>query len=410
MVAQPNGSNGGGEAKQRHECGRHTTERGVDWVSRTAEKAVYIGPIITRTAWQTTSFAILTLMHFSDLSQYDYELPSELIRTVPLEPRDSARLFVYDTKTDEVTFDIFRNLAAHLPAEALLVLNETRVRPARLWLRKPTGGKIEVFILVNEWSGIGLIPALVDRHVNLGDRLVFPDGAGLIVERQEGAKFFFRLESAHSLDALLDTFGETPIPHYLKSETGPDEADLRMRYQAVFAAAGQSVAAPTASLHFTDEMLRLLHERNVETARLTLDVGLGTFSPLCEEHFSLGRLHAEKVSLPEATAEQVRRAKNAGRQIVSVGTTTTRALESLSRDGRLRSHVGTTDIFIVPPYHFQTVDALITNFHLPKSSLMLLVDAFLRHKGAKKSVIDLYGIAVAERFAFYSFGDSLFIR
>ncbi len=348
-------------------------------------------------------------MNLSDLERYDYELPPNLIRREPLEPRDSARLFIYDTATDTVRFDTFRNLAAYLPEHSLMVLNDTRVRPARLWLRKPTGGKIEVFVLANEWDGNELIPALVDRKIAVGDRLSFPNGDGFIVAGQEEAKFFFHLESKRSLFDLLDEFGETPIPHYLESESKPDEARLRERYQTVFADAGASVAAPTASLHFTDTVLASLEAKGIEKTWITLDVGMGTFAPLSESSFNTGKLHAESVRVSEETANSLNAAKEAGNPIIAVGTTVTRTLETVSNHGKAELFRGPIDTFLYPPYRFQTVDALVTNFHLPKTSLMLLVDAFLQSKGAKRGIMDLYKIAIKERYSFYSFGDSMLI-
>lgn len=348
-------------------------------------------------------------MHFSDLDQYDYQLPSELIRTMPLEPRDGARLFIYDTATDTVRFDTFRNLAKYLPEDAVLVLNDTRVRPARLWLRKPTGGKIEVFVLVNEWNESSLIPALVDRKVLVGDRLSFPNGDSLVVEEQEEARFFFRLESKRALFDLLDEYGVTPVPHYLESDMPSDEAALRRRYQTVFAATGASVAAPTASLHFTDAVFESLQASRIRRTTITLDVGLGTFAPLSEASFETKKLHREFVTVAASTAETLNAARESGKGIIAVGTTVTRTLETVMRDGKFSPFHGPIDTFIYPPHRFQAVDIFITNFHLPKTSLMLLVDAFLKSKGAKRGVMDLYEVAIRERFSFYSFGDSMLI-
>ncbi|MGB4833502.1 MAG: tRNA preQ1(34) S-adenosylmethionine ribosyltransferase-isomerase QueA [Candidatus Moraniibacteriota bacterium] len=349
-------------------------------------------------------------MNLADLDRYDYSLPPELIRKTPLEPRDSARLFIYDTATDTVRFDTFAHLADYLPPASLVVLNNTRVHPARLWLQKPTGGKIEVFVLVNEWDGQGLIPAFVDRKLSIGDRLVFPNGDGFVVERQDEQRFFFRLESAQPLFELLNTFGLTPVPHYLESDSAPDEAMLRRRYQTVFAATGQSVAAPTASLHFTDRVFEALEERGIETERITLDVGPGTFAPLTERNFETGRLHAERVTVTAGAARRLNVTKETNHPVVAVGTTVARTLETVRQQGSFQAYTGLIDTFIYPPYRFTAVDILLTNFHLPKTSLMLLVDAFLQDKGAKQSVTDLYAIAIQERFAFYSFGDSLLIR
>lgn len=348
-------------------------------------------------------------MQFSELANYYYELPEELVRKTPLEPRDSARLFVYDTATDTITFDTFRNLAQYLPEQSLMVLNDTRVWPARLWLKKPTGGKIEVLMLVNEWDGKGLIPALVDRKVIVGDTLFFPDGSTLVAREQQEQKFFFQLESTRPLQTLLQEFGTTPIPHYLEGEENGDEFKLRERYQTVFASAGASVAAPTASLHFTDQVFEHLQRKHIETTRITLNVGLGTFAPLREENFQTGKLHGEWVTITQKTAQALERAKTRKQAIIAVGTTTTRTLETLAKRDALKALTTEAHLFIYPPYRFQMVDILITNFHLPKTSLMLLVDAFLQSKNAKKGVMELYHEAIRARFSFYSFGDSMLI-
>lgn len=352
-------------------------------------------------------------MKFSDLAQYDYELPPELIRKTPLEPRDSARLFVYDTASDTITFNTFRNIAQYVPKHSLMVLNDTRVWPARLWLRKPTGGKIEVLVLVNEWdeksASRRIIPALVDRKVNIGDVLSFPDGSQLIAEKQEEQKFFLCLKSDKTLQTLLQEFGTTPIPHYLEGSENGDEAKLRERYQTVFAAAGASVAAPTASLHFTDHVFENLSAKNIETTHVTLNVGLGTFAPLRAENFVTGKLHSEYVTVSEETVKALRQAQAQGKDIISVGTTTTRTLETLGQKENIEALTTEANLFIYPPYQFQVVDILITNFHLPKTSLMLLVDAFLQSKGAKRGVMDLYQEAIRAKFSFYSFGDSMLI-
>jgi len=348
-------------------------------------------------------------MQLNNLERYDYKLPEELIRKVPLEPRDSARLFVYDTKTDTSIFDTFRNIAKYLPEHSLMVLNDTRVWPARLWLKKATGGKIEVLVLVNEWDGKGLIPALVDRKVGLEDALFFPDGSKLIAKEQQAQRFLFRLESQNILQDLLQEFGTTPIPHYLEGEEESDESMLRKRYQTVFASAGASVAAPTASLHFTDAVFESLRQKGIETARVTLNVGLGTFAPLREENFETGKLHGEWVTVSGEAAEVLKKAKAAKQSIISVGTTTTRTLETLAKQGEIKVLTTEANLFVYPPYQFQMVDILITNFHLPKTSLMLLVEAFLQSKGAKRGVMDLYEEAIREGFSFYSFGDSMLL-
>lgn len=354
-------------------------------------------------------------MEFEDLDRYGYALPPEAIRKRGVEPRDSARLFVYDTASDRVFHDTFANLSTYLPKKSVLVLNETRVVPARLMLRKETGGKIEVFVLANEIGEQSVdIPVLVDRKCVPGMRLLFPDGSFFEVVSQEENRFFTRLHSSRSLSELLESYGGTPLPHYLENgDEERDEPELRKRYQTVFARTGASVAAPTASLHFTDGVLASLADKGIETVKVGLDVGQGTFAPLRPEHFDMGTLHRERIDVSPESAERLNQAKHGREPIVAVGTTALRTLESVVTDdvkNPFRPCSGDTDIFIYPPHRFRSAEILLTNFHLPKSSLMLLVDAFLADKGAKRDLVSLYDEAVFEGYAFYSFGDSMLIR
>lgn len=347
-------------------------------------------------------------MNFSDLKKYHYELPEELIRKTGVEPRDSARLFVYDTKTETVTFDIFRNITKYLPEQSLVVLNNTKVLPARLWLKKETGGKIEVFVLANQIEDETRIPVLVDRKVSVGQKLFFPNQGFFEVVDQSENIFYVKLISLQSLVTLLEQYGETPLPHYLEG-ADTSEDTLRKRYQTIFAETGASVAAPTASLHFTDTVFENLQKKHIETTRLTLNVGLGTFAPLKEENFEQRRLHAEYATVSEEAATCINQAKRKGNVVIAVGTTVARTLESFGKTGSMTAGSGKTDIFIFPPHQFQITDGLITNFHLPETSLMLLVDAFLQHKQAKKDIMELYALAIENKFSFYSFGDSMLI-
>jgi len=345
-----------------------------------------------------------------DLELYNYTLPEELIRKEGVEPRDSARLFVYDTATDTVTFDTFRNLAKYLPEESLMMLNNTKVLPARLWLKKETGGKIEVFVLANEIEDENHIPVLVDRKTEVGQKLLFLNGDYFEVLDQNENIFFVKLVSEQnlSLRELLERYGETPLPHYLEGSDTPEDI-LRKRYQTVFAKDGASVAAPTASLHFTEGVFQSLEEKHIEIDFLTLNVGLGTFAPLSLENFETKKLHTEFIDISSDTADHINTAIIEKKKIVAVGTTALRTLESVTKEHQVSPQSGKTDIFIYPPYEFQVADILITNFHLPKTSLMLLVEAFLQHKKAKKGILELYQIAIENKFAFYSFGDSMLI-
>lgn len=338
------------------------------------------------------------------LDVYEYELPKGFIASAPAEPRDSARLFVYDTKTDTVTFDHFYNLSKYLPEGSLLVLNTTKVVPARVKMRKESGGIAEVLFLVNEVRKDGLVPCITDRKLNIGTTVMFPNGKAFMVRSQEEERFFLAPQfSAEELPELLLKYGTTPIPKYIKENPLPEDA-LRERYQTIFAETPASVAAPTASLHFTERVFRSLAEKQITHVPVTLHVGLGTFAPVKDENIAEKKLHNEWFEIPEASVAAIRESKKKGNSVVAVGTTVVRTLESAARGAN-----GATDIFIFPPFEFKTVDVLITNFHVPKSSLMMLVDAFLKYKGAKRGILDLYAIAMKENFRFYSFGDAMVI-
>jgi S-adenosylmethionine:tRNA ribosyltransferase-isomerase len=246
-------------------------------------------------------------------------------------------------------------------------------------------------------------------------KLLFPDGSRFEVISQMENRFFVSLCSERTLAELLERYGETPIPHYLEDRNErQEERALRQRYQTVFAETGASVAAPTASLHFTDRVFKTLETKGIDIVKVGLDVGLGTFAPLRPDHFESKALHRERITVSEPAARRLNEAKAARRPIVAVGTTALRTLESVlcqpsEPAGPFCPYAGETDIFIFPPHRFRSADILLTNFHLPKSSLMLLVDAFLRDRGSKRDIISLYKEAIREGYAFYSFGDSMLI-
>ena len=329
---------------------------------------------------------------------------------------------MYDTARDGIAFDTFSNLGRYLPPRSLLVLNDTKVVPARAVLRKETGGKVEVLFLVNEWRRPGPVPALVDRKVSVGARLYFDAGRSLAVVRQDGNIFYLKPDFPdEKLFEILDRRGVMPIPKYIK-HSGLSEADLREKYQTVFGRVPASVAAPTASLHMTRRLLGKLERQGVRKTFVTLNVGLGTFAPVSDGDLAAGTLHRESLEIPAPAANMIRAQKRAGRPVVAVGTTVVRTLEAgaariLAGGGgkggagrRTRAISGATRIFIRPPYEFKIVDALVTNFHLPGTSLMMLVQAFLEHRHAKRTVVDLYRAAIAEKFRFYSFGDAMLLR
>ena len=348
---------------------------------------------------------------------YNYKLPPELIAHTPAEPRDSARLLVYSTKTNEIVIDTFAHLARYIPEKSLLVFNDTQVVPARLELMKLTGGMVRILFLMNEWrttvQGDGsqkeIIKGLPDRKLTVGDMLFFNHRGIIEVVGQQNEEFTFKLHiPADEFEKLCLAHGQTPLPPYI--HTSLNETDARAKYQTIFASKPASVAAPTASLHFTEHVLQSLAEKGIDKASVTLHVGRGTFTPLTVESVRDKRLHAEPIQVSSESAEKIAHAKQDHHMIISAGTTATRTLEATA-DYILKGggYTGETSLMIIPPYDFKIVDAMITNFHLPNTSLLMLVDAFLRYKGAKKSWRDLYDQAIREGFRFYSFGDAMLI-
>jgi S-adenosylmethionine:tRNA ribosyltransferase-isomerase len=341
-----------------------------------------------------------------DLNQFDYYLPKNQIAQEPASPRDHSRIFVYDTKKDTITFDYFYHLDRYLPSDSFLVLNNTKVLPARVEMKKATGGKIIVLFLVNEIKEEGLVLALVDRKVTVGEKLFFQNDYWVEVEKQKENIFTLRYHFAkEKLFDLLNRFGTMPVPLYLKN-TPLARDQLLKKYQTVFAKKEGSAAAPTASLHFTNRVFNKLKQKGIKKYFVTLHVGLGTFAPITEENLTKKTLHQEYYEIAKSTWQTIETERKMGKKLLAVGTTVVRTLESAAKTKKL---FGQTDLFIFPPYRFLMIDGLITNFHLPKSSLMLLVEAFLQFKGAKKSLVELYNIAVKNNFRFYSFGDAMVI-
>lgn len=337
----------------------------------------------------------------------DFNLPSNLISKKPASPRDSSRLFVYDTKKDEIMFDKFRNIGKYLPSKSILVFNNTKVLPARLHLTKDSGGKVEVLLLINESDG-DLIKAIADRQLTVGTALSYKQRKLFEVIKQDEQFFFLKpLFPKANLSKILMKIGETPLPPYMGRKP-LKESDARKKYQTVFAKYAGSVAAPTASLHFTKNLISKLKKIGIKSSNVLLHVGMGTFSSIDESNFSKNKLHVEPYEVSKSSLQNILNAKKKGYSIIPVGTTSTRVLETIARDN-YRNLKGNTDIFIFNKFKFQLTDSLITNFHTPKSSLVLLVDAYLKHKNAKRSVLDLYKIAIENNFKFYSFGDSMLI-
>ena len=338
------------------------------------------------------------------LKTYDYSLFPDRIAQEPASPRDSAKLLAYDRKTGSVTHDTFLNLAEHLPKNAVLVFNKTKVVPARFSVIKETGGKATITYVQTHAPHLQV---MADRKLTTGSRLTLSRTLWFIVARQE-EKYYFLTPSfpLKKLFSVLERYGTMPIPPYIK-HSPLSRAQLKEKYQTVFARTNGSVAAPTASLHFTRRLLSRLKEHGMTTAYVTLHVGLGTFAPLTQENISRGTLHHEWYGIDSKTASLLNKAKEKGRPIIAVGTTVVRTLESASdKNGRIARLSGSTNLFIRPGYRFKCINGLITNFHVPRSSLLMLVSAFAGHK----KILSLYQKAVAKKYRFFSFGDGMLIK
>jgi S-adenosylmethionine:tRNA ribosyltransferase-isomerase len=349
------------------------------------------------------------------ISDFDFELPEELIAQRPLARRDAARMLTLDRAARSWCDSTFTELPQLLRAGDTLVLNNTKVFPARLeGRREPTGGAVEL-LLVRERADLGPLVwetlARPGRRLTPGVRLAFGDGrlrAEIIGVTEDGARRLVRFAAASDFDALLEEFGRMPLPPYIKREAADPatRAEDRERYQTVFAERRGAIAAPTAGLHFTPQILSKLRERGVSITEVTLHVGYGTFAPVRVEDLSEHRVAAESFEVGEAAADLINCTRDGGGRIVAVGTTTVRTLESAADEsGRVRADRGETGLTITPGYSFRVVNAMLTNFHLPRSSLLVLVGAF----AGRDLVLAAYRHAVAARYRFYSYGDCMFI-
>ena len=334
-------------------------------------------------------------------ADYDYNLPADLIAQTPLERRDECRLLVLNRATGETSHHHFRDLLTQLRPGDLLVVNDTRVLPARLFGRKSTGGRVEV--LLTRRRGDDAWDALTRPGLPVGAVVSFPDGLAATVRDSypDGQRLLCFNQAGAALDAALHAHGQLPVPPYVKSSLKrPDD------YQTVYARDEGSVAAPTAGLHFTPELLDRLAEHGIEREALTLHVGIGTFRPIKVDDPTQHQMHAEWFRLTPAVAEAINRAKDEGRRVIAVGTTVVRTLEWVADEsGRVVASEGETALFIRPGYRFRCVDALITNFHLPRSTLLMLVSAF----AGREQILRAYAEAVRLRYRFYSFGDAMLI-
>jgi len=339
-----------------------------------------------------------------NLNAYDYILPADLIAQKPAEERDRSRLMVL-APDGAVFHRTFTDLPEYLEKGDILVVNDTRVFPARLiGTKEKTGGEVEIFLLRSSGDGTWEALSRPSRRLREGTAVIFGCGQlrAVVLGKGETGTILVRLESDMDIDAMVDKLGKTPLPHYIRHEPSAED---RERYQTVYARNRGAVAAPTAGLHFTRAILDTFTSKGITIATVTLHVGIGTFRPLTEELADSDRLHSEFCIVPPSTVEAVNAARKKGGRVCAVGTTSVRALETASDGGILRPFEGWTDIFIKPPYRFRTIDMLITNFHLPRSSLLFLVSAF----AGRERILEAYRIAIQERYRFYSYGDAMVI-
>lgn len=340
-----------------------------------------------------------------NVKDFYFDLPEELIAQHPIEPRDMSRLMVVDKKTGNIEHRIFRDILEYLNEGDCLVLNNSRVIPARLFgVKEDTGAKIEFVLLKridkDKWETL----VKPGKKARIGSRFVFGNGElrCTVLDNTESGGRIIEFEYDGVFEEILDKLGNMPLPPYIKAELKDRE-----RYQTVYSKVEGSAAAPTAGLHFTNELLEKIKEKDIKIAYLTLHVGLGTFRPVKVENIEEHKMHSEFYMIDEENAQIINNAKKSGKRVIAVGTTSCRTLETAANEeGNVVPSSGWTDIFIYPGYKFKCVDALITNFHLPESTLIMLVSAL----AGRENIINAYNTAVNEKYRFFSFGDAMFIK
>ena len=334
-----------------------------------------------------------------------FDLPEELIAQDPLEDRSSSRLLVLDKETGKTEHHVFREIIDYLEAGDCLVINDTKVIPARLIGSKiGTDAKIEVLLLKRKENDVWETLVKPGKKAKIGTRISFGDGllVGEVVDIVEEGNRLIHFEYEGIFEEILDRLGQMPLPPYITHQL-----EDKNRYQTVYAKHSGSAAAPTAGLHFTPELLKKIEEKGVQIARVTLHVGLGTFRPVKVDNILEHHMHSEFYQIEEEAAEKINTAKANGKRVIAVGTTSCRTIESAAKeDGTIAPVSGWTDIFIYPGYQFKVLDCLITNFHLPESTLVMLVSAL----AGREHVLNAYEEAIKERYRFFSFGDAMFIR
>jgi S-adenosylmethionine:tRNA ribosyltransferase-isomerase len=335
-------------------------------------------------------------------SDFHFELPPELIAQQPLTERSASRLLLLDVPARTWQDRLFRELPSFLCKGDLLVFNDTRVLPARLYGHKPSGGAVEILIERVTGAHEATVQLGVSKKPRVGTHIILADGSQATVLGRDEAFFHLRFESHEPLERLLQRLGEMPLPPYISRHA--DAGDLE-RYQTVYAREPGAVAAPTAGLHFDDHLLTQVREKGVDFGYVTLHVGAGTFQPVRAEDLSHHQMHREWLNVGAGLVDQIHRTRRAGGRVIAVGTTVVRALESATVDGVLRPFAGETQIFIFPGYRITSIDGLVTNFHLPQSTLLMLVSAL----AGREFILGAYEHAVKQRYRFFSYGDAMLI-
>lgn len=339
-----------------------------------------------------------------NVKDFYYDLPEELIAQDPLEDRSSSRLMLLGKETGEISHSVFKNVIDYLNPGDCLVINDTKVLPARLMgVRENTGASIEVLLLKRKENDCWETLVKPGKKAKPGTKIIFGDGllVGEVMDIVEEGNRIIHFEYEGIFEEILDQLGQMPLPPYITHQLQD-----KNRYQTVYAREEGSAAAPTAGLHFTKELLEQIQVKGVEIAHVTLHVGLGTFRPVKVENVLDHHMHSEYYCIEEVEAEKINTAKRNGKRVIAVGTTSTRTLETAAgEDGTIHACSGWTDIFIYPGYQFKIIDALITNFHLPESTLVMLVSAL----AGREHVLHAYEVAVQEKYRFFSFGDAMMI-
>ena len=340
------------------------------------------------------------------ISDFDFDLPENLIAQTPLEKRENSRMLIVNKENSAFEDAHFYDFPRFLRKGDVLVLNNTKVFPARLFGATETGAKIEIFLVKETENKSWETLARPARRLKIGKKIIFSDKlSAKVLDKNEEGRVFIEFQADGDFDALLDEIGKTPLPPYIKRTDGNFEKD-RERYQTVFAKNRGAIAAPTAGLHFTPEILENVKSSGVEIAEITLHVGYGTFEPVRVDDLSEHQVLPENYEISGETAETLNRAKSENRRIIAIGTTTTRTLESaITKHGKFIAEKNLADLTVTPNYKFKAIDGILTNFHLPQSSLLVLISTF----GSHELIMNSYKHAVREKYRFYSYGDCMFI-